>query len=182
MRTIFRRKINIDLQGRPLGGSEERLSDDENGAIEQLEMEAVYPCEACGRPIPKIEDIRGVCVSCGRATCSTCEDRCDVCRATLCPHCREGFPGRAASTCPTCRQGLEACQAREDQLLEDKLAFERLMAVYGAQMRLIQVGMHDQDSMGGAIARLLQMRISRKLSQIEQQLSGEHRHVPKRLR
>jgi hypothetical protein len=75
---------------------------------------------------------------------------------------------------------LEARQVREDQLLEDKLAFERLMAVYGAQTRLIQAGMHDQDSMAGAVARLLQVRLSRKLSQIERQISGD-RHA-KRLR
>ena len=181
MRTISRRKINIDLQGRPLGGSEERLSDDENGNIEELEMEAVYSCEACGRPIPKIGEVRGVCVSCGRAACSTCEDRCDVCRATLCPHCREGLPEKGLSVCDTCRGALEVRQVREDQFLEDKLAFERLMAVYGAQTRLIQGGMHDQDSMAGSIARLLQMRISRKLSKIEQKISGEH-HATKRLR
>ena len=181
MRNIFRRKMNVDLQGRLWAETQQRLSDDENGAIEELEVEAVHSCEACGRPIPRIEDIRGVCVSCGRACCSTCESRCEVCRATLCPHCRAGFPGKAASVCATCRGGLEARQAREDWLLEDKLAFERLMAVYGAQMRLIQLGMHDQDSMAGAIARIFQMRLSRKLSQIEQQLSGEHHHVLKRL-
>ena len=182
MRTIFRRKINIDLQGKLWGDTQQRLSDDENGNIEELEMEAVWSCEACGHPISRIEDIRGVCGTCLRQTCSTCEDRCDVCRSTLCPHCRQGFPEKGLSVCDNCRGALDACQVRENQLLEDKLAFERLMAVYGAQTRLIQAGMYDQDSMSGAIGRLLQMRLSRKLSQIEQQISGEQDHVHKRLR
>jgi hypothetical protein len=36
--------------------------------------------------------------------------------------------------------------------------------------------------MAGSIARLLQMRIARKLSKIEQQISGEQDHAHKRLR
>lgn len=180
MRTISKRKINVDLQGRLWSDTQQRLSDDENGNVEELEMQAVAFCQACERPIARVEDIRGVCVSCGRTTCSTCEDRCDVCRAALCPHCRQGFPG-GGSVCDSCRRTSEARQVRKDQLLEDQLAFDRLMAVYGAQARLIHAGMHDQDSMTGSIARLLQMRISRKLSQIEQKIWGEH-HVLKRLR
>lgn len=181
MKRILRRIVNLDLLGRLLSETVEQVTDDEEGTIEELHAAAYCTCQACGRPLEKIEDMRGTCVECGQACCSQCVGHCAICRSPLCSHCREGFPERGLSVCGHCREGLEKRLARQDRFQEDEIAFKRQMEVYNAQMKLIQLGLHDKGSLSELIARVAQFRLTRKLHRIEKQLSEGKNHGHKLL-
>jgi len=78
MRKIHRRMFNTDLNGNVISAKAEQLTDDEAGTIEELHIAAASRCEACGRPLEKMNEIRGSCIICGRSCCSICEGFCAV--------------------------------------------------------------------------------------------------------
>jgi hypothetical protein len=178
---IIRRTITVDADGRPLAERVEQLFEDGDGNVEEAQAEAVYVCEACGRPVEKVQDIRGACVRCGRQCCVTCEGFCAVCRRPLCGRCREGFAAQGLSVCDGCLGRLRERLAWEDRLQEDKAAFERLMAAYGAQMRLLQSSGQAPDSLAGTLSRIMQVRLQRRLSRMAQRLAREHEDGPRLL-
>jgi len=75
---ILRRIFNTDFNGNVISSKLEELNDNENGDVEELHLTSVSRCEACGRPLEKMNEIRGSCIICGRSCCSICEGFCSV--------------------------------------------------------------------------------------------------------
>jgi len=171
---IFRRTITVDAHGRPLAERVGQLTEDGEGNVEETHAEAFYVCEACGRPVEKIQDIRGACVRCGRQCCVSCEGLCAICRRPLCGSCREGFAQKGLSVCDACLAHLRERLAREDRLQEEKTAFERLMVAYGAQMRLLQAGIRGPGSLTETLSHIMQVRLQRRLTRMAKRLAQEH--------
>lgn len=182
MKRVLRRILKIGFGGRVHSAHVEQLIDREDGTIEELHASSVVECQACSRPLEKLGDIRSVCVACGRPTCLTCESFCAVCHRSLCGNCRIGFPEKALSVCDECLEGVENRLAQQDKLLQDKLTFERLMALGAAEMKLIQLCMYDRGSISELIAAFSELRLARKLARLERKLTEEldndHRRLP----
>jgi len=171
---IRRRIINMDMLGRLLSGHVEELTEDEPGRIEEVRATAVWVCEACGRPVAKAEDIRGRCVRCGRQCCVTCEDRCAVCHGPLCGECRLGFADKGLCVCGDCLGSLQTRLVRHDRLLEDKLAFERMIAVSDALARLTQSNSQERGSLLHIIGQIARLGMAARLSQAAKRLAKEN--------
>lgn len=178
MKRIIRRILQIDSLGRVRAARVERLTDYENGTIQEDHATSVHPCEACGRPLEKIGDIRSDCARCGRSCCATCEHFCTVCHRPLCRRCRVGFSEKNLSACHDCLRGLEKSLARLDRSSQAKVAFERGMAVCGAQMKLLQLVMYSGDSISELI---VQIRLARKLARLERETTSGQDHERRRL-
>lgn len=170
---IVRRFLKIDWHGRVRSAHVEQLVDHQDGNVEEVHAVSVGECQACRRPLEKLDDTRGVCITCGRSTCVACEHFCAVCHRPVCGHCRRGFPENAFSVCGDCLTDLEARLARQDKLLQDKLTFERLMALGAAEMKLIQLCMYDRSSISELIAAFSELRLARKLARLERKLTEE---------
>ncbi len=175
MKRILRRLVKIDPDGRVRSFKAELLTDYEDGTVEELHVASILVCEACGRLVEELGDVRPACLNCGRSTCRHCgEHHCAVCHRPYCVRCRVGFVAGPLSVCGRCLPTLEHQQARQERLVEDKVAFERLMSVYAAQMKLLQLCMGEKGSIPEFLARVLQLRTTRKLARLERQVRQEH--------
>ena len=140
MAIIIRTTINADFDGNILSANQEQLKDDEAGTIEETYLTALSRCQACGKPLEKVNEIRGRCINCGRFCCYICVGFCSICnRGPICGSCRDGFPEKGLSVCSNCLPALKKRLVHQDQLLEKKAAFERTIAVYNAQIKLVQL-------------------------------------------
>jgi hypothetical protein len=176
MRKILRRILNVDHLGRLLSSRTEEVTDDEQGTIQEVSTNDLYVCQACQRPLERLEEIRGVCVVCRRQCCVTCAGACGVCGKTMCSDCREGFAEKPMSVCDDCLAALEQRLAYHDQTQEDKAAFERLMAVYGAEVKLVEQLTRDKGSIMELIGQIAQLRLAGKLSHLERRIVQGDRH------
>jgi hypothetical protein len=176
MRRILRRILNVDHLGRLLSSRTEEVTDDEQGTIQEVSTNDLYVCQACRRPLEKLEEIRGVCVVCRRQCCVTCAGACGVCGKTMCSDCMGGFAEKPMSVCDDCLAALEQRLAHHDRTQEEKAAFERLMAVYGAEMKLVEQLTRDKGSILEFIGQIAQLRLARKLSHLERRIAQGDRH------
>lgn len=177
MRKIVRKILNTDFSGNVLSARAEQLTDDEAGTIEETCVTAVSRCEACGRPLEKTNEIRGVCISCGASCCSGCEGFCAICgRGPFCGHCKTGFAAKGLSVCLNCLPALRERLAHQDQFFEEKAAFERTIALCTAQLRLIHLLQYNRGRVSRTLVRVAQLRIARKLARLERQLKQENNH------
>ena len=176
MRKIIRKILHTDLLGEVLSSRTEQLTDDEAGTIEESHVTAVSRCEACRRPLEKIGDSRGACVLCGRTGCSTCLGRCAVCQRLICGQCGTGFAEKNLSVCPDCLPLLRNRQAYQDRLQEDKIAFERQMALLNTKLKLIQLWQQEGGSITELVSRIAEIRVTRKIARLEQQVKGRKNH------
>ena len=176
MKRIFRRISTVDTLGRILSARVEELSDDEAGTIEETYSTALTCCEACGRSIEKVNEVRGRCSVCGQNTCSICSGFCAVCNRSLCDRCRVGFAEKSISVCSACLPLLERRQEYQDKLIEEKLDFERTMAVCNAQLKLIQLYQHNKGTLSRVILTAAELKAARKLAKMEKQLKRELDH------
>ncbi len=127
MARVVRRTVTNSPQGTPMAGSTERISDDGNGRVHAVVRRRTLSCQGCRRPVAEVSELRGHCDCCGRGPlCERCHQQCDVCGRTVCGGCRRGFVGAVRmSVCPACLVRLQDRQHYEDQLLQQRLAFER---------------------------------------------------------
>lgn len=172
---IRKRKYSVDFRGRVLSEHVEQLSEDGQGNVEEVHASAVYPCEACGRPVEKIDDVRGRCVECGRLCCVTCAGACSVCHRPLCGSCRLGHaaPGQQNfCVCAACLEQLQRQLARQERLLKEKVAFDRSMALYDRLMRLLPPGT-GSGSLIDILVRIGQVRLARRLERIARRIAKE---------
>ncbi len=177
MRKIIRKIIERDFAGQLLSMKTERLTDDEAGTVEETNVTRIKRCEACRRPLEKTDQMRGICISCGMSCCSICHGFCAVCGCgPFCGRCKTGFPERGLSVCSDCLAVLKDRLAYQDKLLEEKASFERLIAVYTAQLKFIQLLQHNKGSISGIVSRIAQARIARKIRRLERQLEQEKKH------
>ncbi len=175
MSKISRRKINTDFFGNIFSASIEQLTDNENGTIEETYLTAVNRCDACGRPLEKMNEIRGQCIICERFCCSWCVGFCSICnRGPICGSCRKGLAEKGLSVCTNCLPTLKERLAYHDRLLEEKANFERTLAVYNAQIRLAQVLQQNKGEISNTLARIAQLRVARKIARLEKQLKGKN--------
>lgn len=182
MSKIFRKKVNTDFSGNILSASMEQLTDNENGTIEEAYLTAVSRCEACGRPLEKMNEIRGRCIICGRFCCSLCVGFCSICnRGPICGSCRKGFAEKGLSVCSNCLPALKERLAHQDRLLQEKTTFEQVIAVCNAQLKLIQLLQHNKGKISKTLTRIAQLRVARKIARLEQQLKRENGHGRKLL-
>lgn len=171
---IRRRTVNLDLLGRLLSEHVEQLAEDDQGNVEEIHATAVWACPACGRPIGNADSIREACAQCGRQCCETCLGSCSICRQPLCGHCRVGFAEKGLSVCANCLRDLLERLARQDRLMEDKIAFERLMTLYSGLMKLIQPGTHERrGSISEIVGQIVHFRLARRLWHTAEQLAKE---------
>lgn len=172
---IRRRIVNVDSRGRVLSERVEQVCEDDQGNVEESHASAVWACPACGRPIEKAQDIRGVCTECRRQCCVTCLEHCAVCHCPMCGDCRVGFADKTLSVCPRCLNDLAERLGRQDRLLADKAAFERLMGVYGALMKVSQAGPYEsRGSISEIIGEIVRLGLMQKLSRMAKRLDREH--------
>ena len=175
MKKILRKILNTDLTGNILSARAEQLIDDETGTIEETHVLAVSRCEGCGRPLEKMNEIRGVCIRCGVSCCSICEGFCAICgRGPFCGRCKTGFAAKGISVCPNCLPALRERLAQQDQFLEEKAAFERTIALCTTQLRLIHLLQYNRGRVSKTLVRIAQLRIARKLARLERQLKQEN--------
>jgi hypothetical protein len=171
---ILKRIFNTDFNGNVISSRLEELNDNENGDVEELHLTSVSRCEACGRPLEKMNEIRGSCIICGRSCCSICEGFCAVCRrGPICGHCRTGFPEKGLSVCSNCLPTLQRRQAYQDRLLEEKVGFEQRIALCNAKLKFIQLLQHNKGRVSRALTRVAQIHIARKIARLERQLRQE---------
>ena len=169
---IRRRVINTDLEGRVLSERIEEVTDDGRGNVEESQATGFHNCPSCGRPVEKVQDVRGHCVQCGIEGCSVCMGQCAVCqKSPLCARCRLGFAEKGLSVCDACLRLLDERLAHQDRLVEDKVAFERLMNIYGALMKVLPPPPCENGSIMGVMAQIVQWRVAGKLSRIARQLT-----------
>jgi len=168
---IRRRIINTDLEGRVLSERTEEVADDGRGNVEESQATAFHNCPACSRPIEKVQDVRGRCVQCGQQCCATCEGFCAICHRPLCRNCRLGFAEKGLSVCDACLRLLDERLAHQDRLVEDKVAFERLMTTYGALVKVLPPPPCENGSIIGVVAQIVQWRVAGKLSRMAKQLT-----------
>jgi len=164
---IRRQSVTVDFFGRIFSHRIEELKEEEAGVIDERYVNAVCACQSCGRPVEKVQDIRGACVECGRLCCDKCEGRCSLCQRPVCGSCRQGFAARGLSVCSECVGRLEVRLAREDRLAEEATSFDRRMTVYGALAKLIQP---DKPLVKGALGSLLHLVLVRKLAGMAREL------------
>jgi len=168
---IRRRIVNADLEGRVLSERVEEVADDGQGNVEESQATAFHNCPACSRPVEKVQDVRGRCVRCGQQTCATCEGFCAICHRPLCRNCRLGFAEKGLSVCDVCLRLLSERLAQQDRLVEEKTAFERLMVVSGAMLKVLPPPPYENGSIMGVVAQIVQLRLAGKLSRVAKQLT-----------
>ena len=126
MRRIRRKTLVTDFLGNVISARATEIEDHEDGTIDETCLTAHSRCHACGRPLEKMGEIRGACISCGRSCCSLCVGSCAVCGSgPICGHCRTGFPERGLSVCWNCLPALKQRLVYQDQLAQNKMAFEK---------------------------------------------------------
>jgi len=169
--------LERDFAGQLLSMKTEQIVDDEAGTVEETSVMRIKRCQACHRPLEKTNEMRGVCISCGISCCSICHGFCTVCgRGPFCGRCKTGFPEKNMSVCADCLAALKDRLAYQDNLLEEKASFERLIAVYTAQLKFIQLLQHNKGSISTIVSRIAQARIARKIGRLERQLEQEKKH------
>jgi hypothetical protein len=165
---IRRRIFNYDLGGRVLSERVEELRDDGQGNVEELHATAVCICTACGRPVEKVQDLRGRCVQCNIECCSVCLGQCAVCQRPLCGRCRLGFSAEEnLCVCDRCLRALEQRLAQQDQ----KVTFERQMVLYEALARLFPPGAQEKGSVMHLASEIVQLGLARRFSRMAKQLT-----------
>jgi len=168
---IHRRILNVDALGRILAERVEDLADDGQGNVAEEQSTTFYVCEACNRPVDKVQDLRSRCVRCGRQCCATCESSCVICRRPYCGACRTGFAKGGLSVCEACLADLQQRLEHEDQLAEEKAAFERKMAIYGALLKVFPPGTSSSGPLSDLAGQVMQIIVARKLSSLERRLT-----------
>jgi len=177
MQKIRRKMLDVDFAGNILSAKAEELTDDEAGTIEETTVTARRRCQACHRPIEKIEQMRGTCITCGLACCSLCSGYCAVCGAgPFCGRCKKGWAGTGLSVCSDCQSALKERQAQQDALVQRKVAFEQMVAVCNAQLRLLQLIHQNKGDVSRTLGRIGQLRVARKIARLERQLKQENGH------
>lgn len=175
MQKILRKTLDVDFAGNILSAKTEELTDNEVGAVEETCVTAINRCQACNRPVEKIEQMRGTCIICGLSCCSICGGYCAVCHAgPFCGRCKTGWAGTGLSVCSDCQSALEERQAHQDELVQRKMAFEQMVAVCNAQLKLIQLVQQNRGDVSRTLGRIGQLRVARKIARLERQLKQEN--------
>lgn len=182
MRRIRRKTLMADFFGNVISAKAEELVDHEDGTIEETSLTTHSRCEACGRPLEKMSETRGSCILCGRACCALCAGSCAVCGSgPFCGRCRTGFAERGLSVCSYCLPALKQRLAYQDQLIEEKIAFEKNIALCTAQLRFAQILQHHKGRFMRTLARFAEFKVSRKIASLERELNKENGHGRLRL-
>ena len=176
MRQVLRRILRVDQFGRLLAVTVERLTDYENGTVEEQQATLVACCAACDRPLGKPDETRPACVHCGRLTCVACHGRCVVCRRSLCDRCRVGFAEKGLTVCDECLTDLQRRLERADRQNDEKVALDRQLTICSAQMKPLQLIMHSGGTVSQLVTEIVQARLARKLGHIERQIAEESDH------
>jgi hypothetical protein len=172
---ILRKTLHVDSAGNILSAKTEELTDDEAGTVNETCVTAVSRCQACNRPVEKIEQMRGICISCGLSCCSLCGGACAVCGAgPFCGRCKTGWAGTGLSVCSDCQAALKERQAQHDELVQRKLTFEQMVAVCNTQLKLAQVLQQNRGDVSRTLGRIGQLRVARKIARLERQLKREN--------
>ena len=170
MRTILKRFVKKDCQGRILTTTSERLVDDGNGRIYLLNSNTFANCPTCNRLITDISDLKGRCQNCfANVCCSHCLSQCQLCLRFIGPYCKRGFAGQTQITvCPVCLNVLNHRQALQDKIAADKTNFERQIIIQRERIKLLQSGVLRQIPGGKTLSTLGQLAVMKRLRQIEQ--------------
>jgi len=177
MQKILRKIVDSDFAGNVLTAKTEVLTDNEAGTVEESSVTALSRCQACDRPVEKIEQMRGTCIRCGLSCCSICGGFCAVCGAgPFCGRCKTGWAGTGLSVCSDCQSALNERQAHQDKLIERKMAFEQMVAICNAQLKLIQLVQQNRGAVSKTLGRIGQLRVARKIAHLERQLKKENGH------
>ncbi len=182
MRRIFRTLYQIDWRGGVRAVKREQLTDYEDGTVEEVQAIGVANCEACQRPVEKLADYRGVCPRCERETCVECQATCAACRRRFCAYCMVGFADKVVSVCERCLIGLEQRVARQDRQIDAKLTHDRLIALFNAELKFLELSTREGGAMADLISWIMRVRLAQRLSRLEHTLDHEDRHDPRRLR
>jgi hypothetical protein len=170
MRRIVKRLFKRDTTGKVHVESIQELVDNEHGTISETTLTTLTTCATCSRPVEKLTEIRG-CDRCGASCCDRCAIPCAVCSRHLCPQCRRGFGEKQLAACPECLSVLNERLERYDRLLEEKAAFERLLAVYREQVRIVQHGMFHNYPCGDLLEQLAELHLMKKLKSLERAIT-----------
>ena len=186
MKRINRKKIYTDFSGNPLYASEEVLKDHETGFIEETYHTAIGRCEACDRPVEKINDICGRCIQCKMLTCSFCAGTdsgfCSICKkGPICASCRQGFPAKGLHVCDDCMPVLQERLDLQDQLLIEKIAFERAATLCNLKIKLTQLLQQSQGNKSSVLAKIAQLSTAKKIARLERQMKRRDKHGQKLL-
>jgi hypothetical protein len=82
-----------------------------------------------------------------------------------------GFAEKGLSVCDACLRLLDERLAHQDRLVEDKVAFERLMNIYGALTKVLPPPPYENGSIMGVVAQIVQWRVAGQLSRMAKQLT-----------
>jgi len=172
MRRIIKRLLKQDARGNTYVENVQELIDDEHGTISETDVSTYGVCEACSRPVENHNDVRA-CDRCGRICCDRCAVPCAVCARGLCARCRRGFGEKQLTVCPECLTVLNERLEYQDQLLREKAAFERRIAVQREILRLLQCGMFHAYQPPGLLQDLAELVMIRKLKRLEASAEDE---------
>jgi len=170
MRRIVKRLFKQDNTGKVHMESVQELVDDERGTVSEMTATTFAVCQTCSRPVEKLGELRG-CDRCGASCCDRCATACAICSRHLCPQCRRGFGEKQLTACPECLSILNERLELQDRLLQEKTAFERLVAVYREQVRIVQSGMFHNYPCGDLLEHLAELRLMQKLSKLERAIT-----------
>ena len=174
MRRIIKRLLKRDSQGNLHLHSVQELIDDEAGTIAETTATTFKTCGSCARPVENLAELRG-CDRCGALCCDRCAVACAVCSRHLCPACRRGFAEKHLTVCAECLSLLNERQERQDRLLEEKAAFERLLTVYQEQARIMQYGMFHTYPSGDLLVQLAEVGLVTRLKRLERMIEHHER-------
>lgn len=170
MRRIAKRIFKRDSLGNIHLESRQELLDDEQGTITETTSTTFTVCPTCSRPVEQLGELTG-CDRCGTHCCDRCTTSCAVCCCHLCPQCRRGFGEKHLAVCPECLSALNERLERHDRLLQEKVAFERLLAVYREQIRIVQHGMFHAYPCGQLLEQLAESWLMRRLNRLERAIT-----------
>ncbi len=175
MRQILKRIFTRTPDGRIIGGSTERLQDDENGRLHHTTHRSAIICTGCRSLLSSADELRGRCDYCrSRTKCDRCMTKCSACSRGLCWACRRGFAGPTPMTvCPVCYVRLQQRQGREDRMHVQRMAFERQLMRQRewARLQALRLQAHRINVMGHLQAA--RMRLSGQLQAAKMRQTGQ---------
>lgn len=174
MRRIIKRLFKRDSLGNVHLENVQELVDDEQGTISETTATTFAVCDTCSRPVENIGELRS-CDRCGTSGCDRCAMPCAVCARHLCSQCRRGFPEQQLTVCPECQSVLNDRLEQHDSLVRQKADFERLLAVYREQVRIVQHGMFHAYPHGDLLEQLVELGLMKKLIKLERMIASHER-------
>lgn len=168
-RKIEKRHIKLDELGNIYQVNVEALVDDEQGNITETTVDTQGVCRSCLRPLENPNQIRS-CSVCSLPCCDLCSVACAVCSRRLDRHCVRGFAEKGIPVCEACLSLLDERLRHHDRLLEEKVGFERRLAVVREEIRLLQQGVLYPYPGADLLQQLAEVRLMKKLTKLERAL------------